>query len=59
MDKKNLPIKGFEGYIVANENGAITICGIFIKKLGVRIEDHMVREDLYVYPMGVTPQIII
>lgn len=57
--KKYLPTEEFEGFKVANANGVINLCDTVVKKLGVRIEDHVVREDFYVYPMGGTPQMIL
>lgn len=59
VEKKNLKTKGFERFRVFNVNEKLTLVDHIVKRFGVRLQNCMVREDFYIYPLKGHPHIII
>lgn len=57
--KKNLSVVDFEGFRVVNANGQLSLCDKMVKQLGIRVQDHIVRDDFYVFPMGGLPYMVL
>lgn len=47
VTKTSLQVEDFKGFKVANANRDKVV-----KKLGIKLEDHTVTDDFYVFPMG-------
>lgn len=57
--RKNLKTKGFEGFMVSNTNGKLTLVDHIVERFGVRLHSCKVREDFYIYPLKGHPHIIL
>jgi len=58
VEKKNLKTKGFEGFIVFNANGKLTLVDHIIERFGVRLQSYTMRKKFYIYPLKEHPHII-
>lgn len=59
VSKKELNTEGFEGFQVTNVNEKIILYEKTMKKFGVKIQDYVTSEDLYVYPLDGFPNLIL
>lgn len=57
--KKELQMKGIEGFKVSNTNGKIILVNHIMEMFEVRLHSYMVREIFYIYPLKVHPIIIL
>lgn len=44
---------------MANANGKLSLCDKVAKQLGIRVQDHVVGDDFYVFPMRGLPHIVL
>lgn len=44
---------------MANANDNISLCDNMVKKFRIKIKDHVVRDDFYIFPMCGLPHMVL